>query len=97
MYYRSGSKPAKTDEFNIKLLWVIRKQRNIANCIIYFSPLLFGDAFRTTGGVETNPARREGSTQPVPRARRSESKLCVVEKPMEQATSLSTLCLPRVK
>lgn len=35
----------KTDEFNMKLLWLIRKQTNIANYIIYFSPMLFGYAF----------------------------------------------------
>lgn len=26
----------KTDDFNIKLLWLIRKQTDIANYIIYF-------------------------------------------------------------
>lgn len=43
----------KTDDFNIKLLWLIRKQTDIANYIIYFSQCYWYVLFQTIKGINT--------------------------------------------
>lgn len=43
----------KTDDFNIKLLWLIREQTDIANYIIYFSQCYWDVLFQTIKGIKT--------------------------------------------
>lgn len=52
MHYCWAPTQQKTDDFNIKLLWLIRKQTDIANYIIYFSLCYWDVLFQTIKSIK---------------------------------------------